>query len=484
MPVNPTPRRRLGRRSLAVLAVTLAVVVGVMGLVGGAAAATTSGPLYVDSSAPYFLKDASGKAVFLTGSHYGWELQDNAWGQLDFNFDDYLNMMVDHNQNLMRMWSVESTTSSGSSPTSISLTNGGFESGSFTGWTYGDGTPIVVTSNAHSGTHAAQLSTANTWLNQSVSGLTAGVTYTVHAFVKDTGNGSVQLGVSSYDTTIGTTSATISGSTYTDVTAQFTPTGTTANIWCWRVSGTTGSSYCDDFTVTAQYLASPMPFERADPGVFGLATDGQPKFDLANLNQAYFTRLADRVAAAQADGIYVSIMLFQGVDTSNSGLWDDDVYNPSNNVNGISATSMTAHATTTLPSTVSLTNPSFEAGSFTGWTYGAGTPTVVSSNAHSGTYAAQLSTANTWLNQDLSGLTAGVTYTVHAFIKDTGNGSVQLGVSGYDTTYGTTSATVSGSTYTEVTTRFTPTGTTAHIWCWRVSGTTGSSYCDDFSVTG
>ena len=43
----------------------------------------------------------------------------------------------------------------------------------------------------------------------------------------------------------------------------------------------------------------------------GHAIDGQPRFDLDQLDQAYFDRLRERVAPP-ARGIYVSVMLFDG----------------------------------------------------------------------------------------------------------------------------------------------------------------------------
>ena len=44
------------------------------------------------------------------------------------------------------------------------------------------------------------------------------------------------------------------------------------------------------------------------------ALDGQhkPQFDLSQFNQAYLNRMRARVQAAGANGIYVSVMLFEG----------------------------------------------------------------------------------------------------------------------------------------------------------------------------
>jgi hypothetical protein len=54
---------------------------------------------------------------------------------------------------------------------------------------------------------------------------------------------------------------------------------------------------------------TPQPWPRTGPGV---ASDGQPRFDLTRFDQAYFDRLRERVIAASNRGIYVAVMLFDG----------------------------------------------------------------------------------------------------------------------------------------------------------------------------
>jgi len=54
---------------------------------------------------------------------------------------------------------------------------------------------------------------------------------------------------------------------------------------------------------------APFPWLRTGPGE---ALDGKPKFDLTAHDDAYFSRLRDRVATAGERGIYVSVMLFEG----------------------------------------------------------------------------------------------------------------------------------------------------------------------------
>lgn len=58
-----------------------------------------------------------------------------------------------------------------------------------------------------------------------------------------------------------------------------------------------------DFTV------EPHPWMRTGPG---LASDGKPRFDLHQFNQAYFDRLRDRIRQLDQSGIYVGVYFFTG----------------------------------------------------------------------------------------------------------------------------------------------------------------------------
>lgn len=81
------------------------------------------------------------------------------------------------------------------------------------------------------------------------------------------------------------------------------------------------------------HFATPQPWRRMGPGV---AVDGKPKFDLEAFDEAYFTRLRQRVAAAQQRGIYVSVMLFEGWGLQFSpGAWKQHPFHPANNINWI-----------------------------------------------------------------------------------------------------------------------------------------------------
>ena len=103
-------------------------------------------------------------------------------------------------------------------------------------------------------------------------------------------------------------------------------------LWAWE------SSFNPNAKQGTIYY-EPMPYQRPGPG---LALDGEPKFDLALFNQAYFDRLRNRVVAARDSGIYVSIMLFNGFSVEGKGNvggdpWQGHPFNPKNNVNGLDA---------------------------------------------------------------------------------------------------------------------------------------------------
>ena len=68
------------------------------------------------------------------------------------------------------------------------------------------------------------------------------------------------------------------------------------------------------------------------------AKTGSGKYDLNQFDGAYFERLRSRVSAARDEGVYVSVMLFQGWSIYSHGYgnpWPLHPFNKANNVNGI-----------------------------------------------------------------------------------------------------------------------------------------------------
>jgi hypothetical protein len=88
------------------------------------------------------------------------------------------------------------------------------------------------------------------------------------------------------------------------------------------------------------FCMTPQPWSRTGPGA---AKDGKPRFDLSSLDPAYFERLRDRVIAAGNDGIYVSVMLFEGFGlhlTSPPDNIEGHPFHVANNVNGVGIASI------------------------------------------------------------------------------------------------------------------------------------------------
>ena len=88
----------------------------------------------------------------------------------------------------------------------------------------------------------------------------------------------------------------------------------------WDVSGST-------------WEMGPWPWLRPGPGV---ATDGNPKFDLTQFNQAYFDRLRARALQLQQNGIYAIVQLFDGNQLTSYRCGTDGYeLTGTNNVNGV-----------------------------------------------------------------------------------------------------------------------------------------------------
>jgi hypothetical protein len=99
---------------------------------------------------------------------------------------------------------------------------------------------------------------------------------------------------------------------------------------------------------------SPPPYKWMRTGP-GKANDGALKFDLSQLDQAYFDRMRSRIIEAGESGIYVSVMLFNGLDWIATNPTDGNPFEGSNNINDINCGG-------TCPTTASLIPPR-------AWTY-------------------------------------------------------------------------------------------------------------------
>jgi Protein of unknown function (DUF4038) len=95
-------------------------------------------------------------------------------------------------------------------------------------------------------------------------------------------------------------------------------------LWVWE-QAKLGSWSKEDIAF------SPMPYEQ-------ITQNGKVKYDLSKWNRTYFLRLRQRVIEAGKQGIYVSVMLFQGWSQQKEKIknpWLFHPLNPDNNINGV-----------------------------------------------------------------------------------------------------------------------------------------------------
>jgi hypothetical protein len=92
-----------------------------------------------------------------------------------------------------------------------------------------------------------------------------------------------------------------------------------------------------DACTDKKIIVEPTIYLRTGPG---RALDGKLKFDVTKFNPEYFSRLRSRIIQAGENGLYVSVMFFQGWSVCEKGRpnanpWKGHPFNISNNVNGV-----------------------------------------------------------------------------------------------------------------------------------------------------
>jgi hypothetical protein len=102
-------------------------------------------------------------------------------------------------------------------------------------------------------------------------------------------------------------------------------------LWRWEL--TMWNTEANHEKAPRIHFAEPHPWMRTGPEK---ALDGKPRFDLSTFNALYFSRLRDRVKAANDRGVYVSIMLFEGwgLQFVRDG-WKAHPFHPANNASGV-----------------------------------------------------------------------------------------------------------------------------------------------------
>ncbi|MNC37808.1 Bacterial Ig-like domain (group 2) [compost metagenome] len=125
-----------------------------------------------------------------------------------------------------------------------------------------------------------------------------------------------------------------------------------------------------------------------------------------------------------------------------------------------------------------LANPGFEAGDFIGWPTHFTQAAIVGSNAHTGDYAARLTTAYGGIEQYISGLAPNTTYTLRAWAKGT-NG--EFGVRNYGSYQRQVYVNAAEYTQGEITFTTGSTNTTVTVFMYKRAAA-GEVYFDDFEL--
>ncbi|MCD4695256.1 MAG: hypothetical protein K8S16_03360 [Bacteroidales bacterium] len=90
-------------------------------------------------------------------------------------------------------------------------------------------------------------------------------------------------------------------------------------MWAWETPKGT------DWAIYDYHDISPIPYIQAGS-----------QYDITQLNQEYFSRLSQRINAADQRGIYVAVMLFEGFSAEHTSIaWGYHPFKEGNNINGI-----------------------------------------------------------------------------------------------------------------------------------------------------
>lgn len=90
-------------KKVSIVAIAAILLIGWSGGVHAQAGQIAGGPLRVHPSNPRYFTDATGQAIYLTGSHIHTSLQDRS-PDPGLDYIGYLNFMERHHHNFMRMW--------------------------------------------------------------------------------------------------------------------------------------------------------------------------------------------------------------------------------------------------------------------------------------------------------------------------------------------------------------------------------------------
>jgi hypothetical protein len=385
------------------------------------------------------------------------------------------------------------------------------------------GTASAVTNNptagnqTHWGGHSLVMYGSSDGTYRTIGRLNPGSTYYVSGYMRVTNiRETVLIGVKNYGGP--ELKAASSSLDWDRKVVSFAPAGSSADIYCWKENGTQ-AAFCDDVQLTQQQppaavLEAPgdvsvtqiqyLPPSNGAPGLYLM-----PEWYYPDPNTVCNTRWAFYIAevpwgpwtkldvgddgpdamekewsdcSARTNGYYNPTVVSKWIGEYDQASHERDVWllYSGDFSSDIAYKPHLMRMVVTYPSVTSniLLNGSFENGDG-GW-WKSATAAVVADRPYRGSNSARVS-SNDGFVQVISGLTPGATYQLSGYLRVTAAGDdLRIGVKDY----GGPELSARGTSldYTQGIIDFTPTSTSATIYCWKWTGSS-YAYCDGIQVS-
>jgi hypothetical protein len=361
------------------------------------------------------------------------------------------------------------------------IKNHSFES-NLSDWTVTSGTVAIDGSNAQDGSKAVKVgSTDWSWVQQTVSGWSAGSTYTFSAWGKAAASGSA-LRVAIKTSAGELRQFDFTSTSYTQQTASVTIPSTATWVQVYVTNRTSGTGYADNISLAAGTTP-------AAPSGLSAATVSSSQINLSwtdNASNESGFRI-ERKTGSGGSWSQIATVGANATSYQNTGLTAATTYYyrlRAYNSSGNSSYSGEASATTQSSSsggTNLIKNHSFES-NLNDWTVTGGTVVIDGNNAQDGSKAVKVGSANwSWVQQTLSGWTAGSTYSFSAWGKAAASGNavrVALKTNAGDLhTLDFTS-----TSYTQQTATVTLPSGTSWVQVYVTNRTSGTGYADNIRL--
>ena len=410
--------------------------------------------------------------------------------------------------------------------------NPGFESGDSASWTgWGAGTRTAQTANAFHGTHSGQLDGEGAF-EQVIPNLTAGAEYVLLGFGRVGTSAETTLGVTDFGGT--EVKVPVTDTTFRQIVIPFQlgAANTSAKIYNWN-SGVVGTTFTDDFVVTANLLPN-GGFETGNTsgwtgwgagsraavttkprrGTYCGQLDGEGALErvIDGLKPNTNYLLSAHVILGSSTGVTVGVADFgnaeQSIAVSAAGyhhiavpfttgathdsakvyMWnssgagsvcgDEFAVIPTFGVPVVSA----KEGPPEVLSANFVKNAGFERGDFGSWVpnWGSGTSTAATTTPHTGTYCGELNGQGS-IAQTVNGLAPDTNYAFIAWSQLGTATDVRIGVKDFGFPEVAIPTTGSGWKQTVIPFRTGAAATEAQVYAWNAGGT-GSVCADDFMV--